>query len=140
VTLLNPELEAFESGFANLDVFQAREAFDPSHLCSPLALLREKLGNVNYVKYGVKSFEISKSCAYTQRRFQLLKTSSLLAPSIRVSLHYATGAGGRVEWVGAAEGLGLTLPVSLLWSHPAPCSASLSALRQDPKANSSFKS
>lgn len=77
-------------------MFQAYEAFDLPYLCSPLALLREKLRNVNYMKYGVKSFEISKSCAYTHRRFHLLKTSSLLPQSIHVWLRYATAAGGRV--------------------------------------------
>lgn len=97
VTLLNPELEAFESGFANLEMFQAWEAFDLSHLCFPLALLREKLRIVNDMKCSVKSFEISKSCAYTHRHFHLLRASS---HSIQAWLLYAATSGG-VKWVGA---------------------------------------
>lgn len=44
------------------------------------------------------------------------------------------------EWVGAVEGRGVLLPISLPRWHPAPLSAFLFALYQDPNATSSFRS
>lgn len=76
--------------------FKAYKAFDLSHLCSPPALQREKLRNVNYVKYSVKSFEMSKSCAYTHRHFHLLKTSCLL-PQLILVLGGCTSSWERAE-------------------------------------------
>lgn len=117
--------------------FKAYKAFDLSHLCSPPALQREKLRNVNYVKYSVKSFEMSKSCAYTHRHFHLLKTPSLLPQSIWM-LGGCMSSWGRVGRRGS-------ITRTQCSSSPIPCGLLLlffllCALHRDPNTTSSFKS
>lgn len=117
--------------------FKAYKAFDLSHLCSPPALQREKLRNVNYVKYSVKSFEMSKSCAYTHRHFHLLKTPSLLPQSIWV-LGGCMSSWGRVGRRGS-------ITRTQCSSSPIPCGLLLlffllCAFHRDPNTTSSFKS